>query len=111
MARGIVQASDGAAILAPETDLGQLAALLGKARLLVTSDTGPMHIAAAVGTTCVALFGPTLPGRSGPVGSRHVCIQKRYQEGSGPQRRGEDNSAMCEITVDDVLEGCLKIVS
>ncbi|MDA8138410.1 MAG: glycosyltransferase family 9 protein, partial [Desulfobacteraceae bacterium] len=54
--------------LAGQTSLLVLAALLQKATVMVTTDTGPMHIAAAVETPCVALFGPTAPWRTGPYG-------------------------------------------
>jgi ADP-heptose:LPS heptosyltransferase len=50
-------------------DLVDLAGLLSELDVLVTSDTGPMHLAAAVGTPLVALFGPADPRRYGPVGS------------------------------------------
>jgi ADP-heptose:LPS heptosyltransferase len=50
-------------------ELPVLAALLGRLDVLVTSDTGPMHLAAAMGTPLVALFGPSHPGRYGPRGS------------------------------------------
>jgi len=48
-------------------DLPTLAALLGELDLLITSDTGPMHLAAAMGTPIVALFGPSDPNRYGPL--------------------------------------------
>jgi lipopolysaccharide heptosyltransferase II len=54
--------------LTGETTVGLLPALLGSAALLLTNDSGPMHIAAAVGTPVVALFGPTSPVRTGPYG-------------------------------------------
>ncbi len=57
------------------TDLLTLAALLQRATLMITTDTGPMHIAAAVGTPTVALFGPTAPWRTGPYGLVHKVIQ------------------------------------
>jgi ADP-heptose:LPS heptosyltransferase len=50
-------------------DLIDLAGLLSELDVLITSDTGPMHLAAAVGTPLVALFGPSDPRRYGPVGS------------------------------------------
>jgi heptosyltransferase-1 len=64
-----------AANLAGKTRLTQLAALYRQASLLVTTDTGPMHLAAAVGTPVVALFGPTAPWRTGPFGGRHQVIR------------------------------------
>ena len=61
--------------LAGRTDLLTLAALLQQAKLMITTDTGPMHIAAAMGTPTVALFGPTAPWRTGPYGRGHQVIQ------------------------------------
>lgn len=55
--------------------LPQLAALLARCAALVTGDTGPMHIAAAVGTRVVGLFGSMDPARSGPVGEGHIRIR------------------------------------
>jgi len=59
--------------LAGKTSLKQLAALLERADLLITGDSGPMHIAAAVGTSLIAIHGPTDPALSGPV-SPHATI-------------------------------------
>ena len=61
--------------LAGETTLPELAYLYQKALLLVTTDSGPMHLAAAVGTPVVALFGPTDPRRTGPYGDGHIIIR------------------------------------
>jgi heptosyltransferase-1 len=65
-AQQVVAASDGAAILAPETRITDIFAMAQAARLVVSGDTGPLHIACAVGTPVVALFGPTSAGRNGP---------------------------------------------
>lgn len=61
--------------LAGRTSLAELAALIKKARLAVTTDTGPMHLAAALGTPVVALFGPTAPWRTGPFGEGHEVLR------------------------------------
>lgn len=61
--------------LAGKTNLEQLAALLQRADLLITGDSGPMHIAGAVGTPLIAIHGPTDPAHSGPV-SPHATILK-----------------------------------
>ncbi len=58
-----------------KTNLKQLAALLREVDLLVTNDSGPMHIAAALGTPVVAIFGPTDPKRTGPYGEIHRVIR------------------------------------
>jgi lipopolysaccharide heptosyltransferase II len=60
--------------LAGATTVGLLPALLSKASLLITNDSGPMHIAAAVGTPVVALFGPTSAARTGPYGVGHHVL-------------------------------------
>lgn len=56
------------------TPLDRLPALLQAASVLVTNDSGPMHVAAAVGTPVVALFGPTSPVRTGPYGTQHRVL-------------------------------------
>jgi len=58
-----------------QTTLTELIALLRRARLLVTNDSGPMHLAAAVGTQVIALFGPTDPARTGPYGAGHTVLR------------------------------------
>jgi lipopolysaccharide heptosyltransferase II len=59
--------------MAGKTSLTQLAALLERANLVITGDSGPMHIAAAVGTPLIAIHGPTDPAKSGPV-SPHATV-------------------------------------
>jgi len=61
--------------LGGRTSLRELACLYRQASLVVTTDSGPMHIAAAVGTPVVALFGPTDPDRTGPYGPGHRVIR------------------------------------
>ena len=102
----IVKHSDGAAILAPATDLQQLAALMYRGELFVGCDTGPMHIAAAVGTPCVGLYGPTRPQDSGAYGPIHAAVQAWYQSGNSRQRRQADNDAMRDISIDMVCRAC-----
>ncbi|GER89119.1 ADP-heptose--LPS heptosyltransferase [Dictyobacter vulcani] len=61
--------------LAGKTSLGQLAALLQRADLVITGDSGPMHIACAVGTAVIAIHGPTDPALSGPVSPRATILR------------------------------------
>ena len=60
--------------LAGATTVGLLPALLSRASLLITNDSGPMHVAAAVGIPIVALFGPTSAVRTGPYGVGHAVL-------------------------------------
>jgi len=57
--------------------LGSLPALLSCASVLITNDSGPMHVAAAVGTPVVALFGPTSASRTGPYGRNHTVLTQQ----------------------------------
>jgi ADP-heptose:LPS heptosyltransferase len=75
MARQIRDGVSMKPILAPPTDLHELAALLRRASLLVANDTGPLHLAAALGTPCLGLFGPTRAARNGPYGARCRGLQ------------------------------------
>ena len=63
--------------LAGKTTILQLGALIERFRVYLTCDSGPMHIAAAVGTPTVSLFGPTDPARHGPYGNaEHIVLEK-----------------------------------
>jgi len=61
-------------VIGPDLDLAGLAAVLAHLDLLVTNDSGPMHLAAALGVPCVALFGPTDPRRTAPAGDGHRVL-------------------------------------
>jgi lipopolysaccharide heptosyltransferase I len=66
--------------LAGKTDLQELAELYNRADLYIGGDTGPTHLAAAVGIPVVALMGPTNPETNGPYGERHTVIQDNSLE-------------------------------
>ena len=63
-------------LIGPELDLAALAAVLAHLDLLITNDSGPMHLAAALGVACVALFGPTDPRRTAPAGEGHAVLYR-----------------------------------
>ena len=75
MARQIRDGLQARAILAPPTDLHELGGLLRRASLMVASDTGPLHLAAALGTPSLGLYGPTRAERNGPYGPRCRGVQ------------------------------------
>ena len=94
-------------VLGADLDPIELAALLSRARLLVSNDSGPMHLAAAVGTPVVAFFGPTDPGRTGGVGAP-LKILDRYLFCS-PCHRDTcpyGHECMQEITVEMAARAC-----
>jgi heptosyltransferase II len=91
--------------LTGKTGLLPLAALLERCQLLLTNDTGTMHMAAAVGTPTVALFGSTDPSTTGPCGEGHVVVRKEVS--CSPCLRRicpTDHRCMELITVEEVEE-------
>jgi len=76
LAEAVIAAGDGAAVLSPETTIGDLVALARGAALMISGDTGPTHVASAVGTPVVGLYGPTRPSRNGPLSPRDVTISR-----------------------------------
>ena len=105
-AEQIVAGSGGHAVLAPPSSLLELGALIEGGRLFLSADTGPLHMAVAVGTPSIGLCGTTRPEDSGPYGSPHVALQVEYHGGSHKERRRADNRAMRLITVDIVCRQC-----
>lgn len=105
-AERICMAAHHRASIAPPTTLRQLAVLARRARILVGSDTGALHVAAAAGAACVGLFGPTSARRRGPYGPQHVCVEA---DGRGTRRspwRSETHDPMPTIKVDEVRQAC-----
>ena len=76
LADAVSSASGGAATAAPATTIADLSALMHSAALVISGDTGPLHIAAAVGAPIVGLFGPTRPERNGPWEPRDEVISR-----------------------------------
>lgn len=103
LASAVVESSGGAASLAPRTTLDQLMALLRSAALVISGDTGPIHMAAAAGAPIVGLYGPTDPARNGPWAAADVCVS-RFSECICHHKRRCHRATRCldDITVDDV---------
>jgi len=76
LATSVCSASNGAAQAAPPTSVADLAVLMRDAALVVSGDTGPLHIAAAMGTPLVGLYGPTWPERNGPWDPADITISR-----------------------------------
>ena len=99
--------------LAPATSVSDLAVLMREAALVVSGDTGPLHIAAAMGTPLVGLYGPTWPERNGPWDPQDVVIS-RANVCVCHHKRQCLRGAPCinEITLDEVVTASeLRLVS
>ena len=110
LAEQIVAASGGHARLAPPTSMTQLAALCRRAAIFVGSDTGPMHLAVAVGVPTISLHGPSRAEWCGAYGPENIRLQVRYEEGSALERRKADDSAMRAIDVALVADACDRLL-
>jgi heptosyltransferase-1 len=104
LADAVSQGSAGAAAPAPPTSVADLAALMRSAALVISGDTGPLHIGAAVGAPIVGLFGPTRPERNGPWDPRDEVIS-RAETCVCHHKRNCLRGAPCinEISVDEVV--------
>jgi heptosyltransferase-1 len=95
--------------VAGRTTLKTLAALFSQATAVVSTDTGPMHIAAGVGTRVVALFGPTAPWRTGPYGNIHQVLRLEMPCSPCFKRLCPLGTSACmrQITADAVLKAVI----
>lgn len=92
-------------LLIPHTNLKQLGAILNKCTMMITTDSGPMHIAAALETPCVAIFGPTNPSLQGPYGTLHRVVRNETLACLGCNRITCDHvSCMKQLSVDHVFQ-------
>lgn len=89
--------------LAGRTTLIELAAVYEQMECVISTDTGPMHIAAAVEKPVVALFGPTSPQRTGPYGTQHRVVCAAVQCRPCFKRSCDSGGCMLEISVSDVM--------
>lgn len=81
----------------------QLVALLRRARVVVSGDSGPLHLAAALGTPVVGLYGPTDPARNGPYSKRSVVVHHPEAGATTYKREDKPSPSMLAITVEEVL--------
>ena len=103
LAETVLAASAAAAIAAPATGVADLVALARASALVVSGDTGPLHIATAVGTPTVSLFGPTDPDRNGPYSAKDVVVSRFDGCGCHYDRRCHEATwCLGEVTVAEV---------
>ncbi len=96
--------------LAGRTSLAGLAAVFKAARLAVTADTGPMHLAAALGTPVAALFGPTAPWRTGPYGEGHEVVRLALPCSPCFRRQCPEPRCLADLPMEAALAAVEKIL-
>jgi lipopolysaccharide heptosyltransferase I len=103
LARAVADTSSGTARVAPQTTIADLVELSRVASLMLSGDTGPLHIAAAAGTPIVSLFGPTDPQRNGPWAAEDEVLSRWSQCECRYQRRCRRAMwCLADITVSEV---------
>jgi lipopolysaccharide heptosyltransferase I len=104
LARDLIHVAGDSAPVAIPLALGPLMALLGRAKFMVSADTGPLHLASALGIPVVGLFGPTDPARNGPFSPRDISVRNPRHSITTYARGASYSPAMLSITVDQVVE-------
>ncbi|HYU32249.1 MAG TPA: glycosyltransferase family 9 protein [Thermoanaerobaculia bacterium] len=104
LALAVEAASGGAARAVAAPDLPALAALLRRARLVLGGDSGPTHLAHALGTPVLMVLGPTDPERNGPYGAPERAIWRRLPCSFCHRRFAETKACLLEIPADRVAE-------
>jgi lipopolysaccharide heptosyltransferase I len=104
LAQQVVAESNGASVLAPATTIADVVGLARAATLMISGDTGPTHIGAAVGTPIVGLYGPTRPERNGPWLPEDITVSRAAICQCHHLRRCKlDTMCLLDIQVDEVL--------
>ena len=98
----VVRASTGAAEVVP-SNVAQLVALTRRAAVVVGGDSGPVHLAAALGRPLVALYGPTDPARNGPWGSGPMRVLRDPRSMTSYKRTGGTEPGLARIDMEAVL--------
>ncbi len=99
-------------VLVGQTSLSELAALMSKVNVVISADSGPMHLGSAACANVIALFGPTRSQVTGPRGfARHIILQHEVGCNKNPcyHLTCPDNICMQSITVEDVLDAVRQI--
>jgi len=109
LAEQVITHAADAAVMAPATSLRELAELIRRCAFLVSGDTSALHLASAMHTPCVGLFGPTWSDESGSYGNKHIAIQSSVLPDASRGQRRSSNNSMNAIEISEVLHACLKL--
>jgi lipopolysaccharide heptosyltransferase I len=105
IAERVEREARGAAVLSPQTTIADVVALARGAAVMVSGDTGPTHIGAAVGTPIVGLYGPTRPERNGPWLPEDVTVSRASMCACHHLRScRRDTMCLMDVQVDEVLD-------
>jgi heptosyltransferase I len=103
LVRHTIQAAGDPPPIAIPLTLGPLMALFRRAKFLVSADTGPLHLASALGVPVIGLYGPTDPSRNGPYSCSDIVVRNPRVCVTTYRREASYSPAMLSITVDQVF--------
>ena len=104
------EAASGGTAMALMCSISELIALTRRAKLFIGGDTGPLHLAAALGIPVVAIFGPTDPARNGPYATRSIVLRNPASP-TTHARTARPDDGMLEISVDEVVNAAQKLLA
>jgi heptosyltransferase I len=111
----LISAAGSQPPVAIPSGLGPLMALMRRAKFVVSADTGPLHLASALGTPVIGLYGPTDPARNGPYGAQiqvqSIVIRNPSKSETTYRRGASYSSPMLSITVDQVADAAVRLIS
>jgi heptosyltransferase I len=105
----VAQSASGGAAEAMNSSITELIALTRRARLFIGGDTGPLHLAAALGIPVVAIFGPTDPARNGPYGTRSIVL-RNPASATTHARNPQPDAGLVEIGADGVVAAARRLL-
>ncbi len=104
LANAVLNAATGEKPVALPLAMGPLMAVLRRAKFMISADTGPLHVAAALETPVVGLYGPTDPARNGPYGQTDSVVRNARVSETTYRRGATHDPAMMSITVEQVVQ-------
>jgi ADP-heptose:LPS heptosyltransferase len=110
LAQELVSSAGNPPPIALPLGLGPLMALLRRAKFLVSADTGPLHLASALGTPVVGLYGPTDPARNGPCGGTSIVVRNPSKSETTYRRGASYSPPMLSITADQVADAVARLL-
>jgi heptosyltransferase-1 len=108
LAEGILQTA--AAVITLTCSLGQLIALTRRVALVIAGDTGPLHLACALGRPVVGIYGPTDPSRNGPFGTRFKVLRSPESR-RDHTRHAAPEAGLLTIQPEDVLRAAAELLA
>ena len=111
MAEEVTSAMKTRPYVAPATNIREMMALIRRGGYFVGGDSGPMHLAAAMGVRCLTIMGPTEPVRNGPWGSGHLVLHHRLACSGCYARKCPDIECLERVKIEEAVDGLNQLYS